>query len=81
MSQVKKTDIDSLDPYEALANAIVIMAVTDYRKALRSLRRNPGSKSAQTQANKLERFFRSEWYRHLTKVDGEMLIVKLREEH
>ena len=69
-----------LDPYQELANAIVIMAAKDYRHALRIQRRNPDSQAARIKIDEIERFFRSEWYRLLTDVDGEMLIKKLREE-
>ena len=69
-----------LDPYQELANAIVVMAAKDYRHALRIQRRNPDSQAARIKIDEIERFFRSEWYRLLTDVDGEMLIKKLREE-
>ena len=69
-----------LDPYQELANAIVIMAAKDYRHAFRIQRRNPDSQAAMIKIDEIERFFRSEWYRLLTDVDGEMLIKKLREE-
>lgn len=69
-----------MDAYEKLANAIVLSAVADYRTALKSLARNPDGKCASTDAESLERFFRSGWYSVLTGVDGEMLIRKLREE-
>ena len=61
------------DPYENLANAIVLQAVKDYRDALKRLKKKPGNQTA-------ERFFRSGWYKALTSVDGEYLIQKLREE-
>jgi hypothetical protein len=41
---------------------------------------NPRNKSAQTEKESIERFFRSQWYQALTTVDGEMLIRKLNEE-
>lgn len=69
-----------LDPYQELANAVIILAAKDYRHALRIQRRNPWSNAAQSQIDSLERFFRSDWYEVLTEVDGEMLIRKLREE-
>ena len=69
-----------LDPYQELANAIVVMAAKDYRHALRIQRRNPKSTAAQSQIDSLERFFRSDWYKVLTDVDGEMLIKRMREE-
>lgn len=69
-----------IDPYQELANAIVIMAAKDYRRALRIQRRNPDSHAAKIKIDEIERFFRSEWYQLLTSVDGEMLITRLREE-
>ena len=63
------------DPYENLANAIVLQAVKDYRDSLK-----PGNQAAMSDAMECERFFRSGWYKALTSVDGEYLIQKLREE-
>lgn len=69
-----------LDPYENLANAIVLQAVKDYRDALRRLKKKPSNKAAMSDAMECKRFFRSGWYKTLTSVDGEYLINKLREE-
>ena len=74
-----KTNIG--DPYENLANAIVLTAVEDYRKALKRYSRNLNSKSAKAEVDSLERFFRSQWYSILTFVEGEFLIRKLRAEY
>ena len=68
------------DAYENLANAIILLAVKDFRRALKLLSKNPHSRSAMAAVNEMERFFRSDWYETLTFVDGEMLIRKLREE-
>lgn len=73
-----KNQID--DPYERLANAIVLSAVADYRAALKKVKRNPKSKAAIDEALQLEKFFRSSWYQQLTLVDGEFLIRKLQDE-
>ena len=69
-----------MDPYENLANAIILQAVKDYRSALRKLKRKPGNTLARAEIDSIERFFRSAWYTALTSVDGEMLIRKLNEE-
>ena len=69
-----------MDPLQMLANAIVIQAAKDYRTALRHVRRKPDSKTARAEVSELERFFRSEWYRYLTNVNGEALMKKLKEE-
>lgn len=69
-----------MNPYEELANAIILQAVKDYRQALRLLSKNPQNRSAMVAINEMERFFRSDWYKTLTSVDGEMLIQNLRKE-
>ena len=66
--------------YENLANAIVLQAVKDYRKALRTLSRNPYNRSAQYECRSIEQFFRSGWFGVLTSIDPEMLIAKLKAE-
>lgn len=66
--------------YENLANAIVLQAVREYRVVLKSLKRNPKNTDAMSDAEAIERFFRSQWYSELTSVDGELLIRRLREE-
>ena len=68
------------NPYERLANAIIVQASKDYMTSLRKKKRNPGSASAEHNINECERFFRSGWYQALTFVNGEYLITKLRKE-
>lgn len=68
-----------MDGYENLANAIVLQAAKDYRKALRKLSRNAQSKDAKRTVSEVEKFFRSDWYKILTSVDSELFIKKLRE--
>lgn len=65
--------------YHNLANAIIVQAVTDYRKALDGISYcyRPPEKIIQ----EVEQFFRSEYYKSLTKIDGEYLISKLKKEH
>ena len=69
-----------MDPYEELANAIILQAVKDYRKALRILSRYPYNRPVQYELGSIERFFRSEWFGILTRLDPETLIRRLREE-
>ena len=66
--------------WEDLANAIILMAVKDYRDALKKLMKRPRYGPAQDLKNEVERFFRSDWYRELTSVDGNILIKKLKSE-
>jgi len=58
-----------LNPYEELANAIVLQAVKDYRLS-----------DDEQELQEIERFFRSGWFGVLSKVDPEYLITKLRKE-
>ena len=66
--------------YEAVANAIILQAVKDYRMALKSLKANARNRTAQADKAEIERFFRSQWYSTLTDVNGEMLILSLQKE-
>lgn len=68
------------DPYEQLANAIILQAVKDYRDALKKLKKRPRYEPAKYTITEVERFFHSDWYRELTSVDGNFLIKKLRTE-
>ena len=71
----------SFDPYEEIANAIVIQACNDYKKAYKqSLHKSGIVGEADEELAKLEEFFRSDWYKQLTEVDGEYLMERLRNE-
>lgn len=58
-----------MNPYENLANAIILQAVKDYRLT-----------DDEQQLQEIERFFRSGWFGVLSKVDPEFLIKELRKE-
>jgi hypothetical protein len=68
------------DCFQDLANAIILQAVHDYRKALKILKRYPRCEAALIEKKRDEEFFTSEWYSHLTKVDGRRLMKRLQEE-
>ena len=68
------------DPYERLANAIILQAVADYRVALKKIKAHPKDRKAIDEALEIERFFRSGWYSQLISVDGEYLIKRLQDE-
>ena len=55
--------------WQALANAIVLQAVIDYRMS-----------QVPEDLEALERFFRSDWFAILTRLDPEFLIAELRKE-
>jgi hypothetical protein len=69
-----------IEPYERIANAIVLYTVSNYRRALRYLKINPQSQATQIEKESLEHFFHPDWYHILTNVDSELLIKKLNEE-
>lgn len=58
-----------MDPYQELANAIILRAVEDYRLT-----------DDEQELEEIERFFRSAWFGVLTKLDPDLLISKLRKE-
>lgn len=58
-----------MNPYENLANAIVLQAVKDYRLT-----------DDEAELAEIESFFRSDWFGVLTDVDPEYLIRNLRKE-
>jgi hypothetical protein len=66
---------------EELANAIILQACKDYKSAYRRyLRRYRQPDRLDPELAELERFFRSDWYKTLTSVDGEYLMKRMREE-
>ena len=67
-----------MNPYQALANAVVEMAVKDYKQALKQHYRFPDNEDYKTEVANLERFFRSDWYVMLTALDGEYLMAGVR---
>lgn len=66
--------------YQKLANAIIVMAADDYRELCNAgkLKMKVGSKY--TSIDSIEDFFRSDYYKSLTEIDGEYLLEKLKEE-
>lgn len=58
-----------MDPYENLANAIILQAVKDYRLT-----------DNESELKEIERFFHSDWFSVLTSLDPDLLIQKLRKE-
>ena len=69
-----------MDPYQNLANAIVLQAVRDYRSALQRIRNNPQDREAKEERKSLLRFFHSRWFTCLTDVNPEYLIERLEKE-
>ena len=62
-----------LTPYDKLATAIILQACNDYLIAL--------SENDTGRMTEIERFFKSDWYYSLIRLDGEFLIRELRKEY
>ena len=71
---------EALEPEQLLANAIIEQAAEDYRTSLRGLKINPRNREKLTMKEDCERFFQSDWFEMLTKLDGAYLMRRLREE-
>lgn len=69
-----------MNPYQELANAIIVQAAKDYRSSLLALKKNPQKVDAAVCKYEVEHFFRSAWYRCLSSIEGEWIVRKLREE-
>ena len=65
--------------YDALANAIIIQAVQDYRSAQIKLRKEPDNDAAAKTLQEIEAFFQSKWFGLLSELNGEKLLQKLKE--
>lgn len=63
----------SIDPYENLANAIVLQAIADYRRLWDRDIEDRDKK-------KIIKFFRSRWFVILTNIDSDWLIERLEKE-
>lgn len=66
---------------ERLAEAIILQAVEDYRKALRRRSRTQDKMLVFGRLMECERFFRSQWFGVLTDVNGKTLMQSLKDEH
>ena len=73
-------DKNDIQHYEALANAIIVQAVLDYKAVYRLLNKNPEDRTAQAEAKRLKRFFHSRWYRMLTSLDADYLIRQIEDD-
>ncbi len=69
-----------INPYRDLADAIVIQAVKDYRKANKKLAIGRENVETQRVHDECLRFFGSRWFGLLTELDPELLIEKLDKE-
>ena len=66
--------------YEKLANAVILLAVKDFRAAYRRLMRHPDDRKAQAEIQSIERFFWSQHFNLFTALDGPALLQKIIDE-
>lgn len=78
--RLKGKGVTTKQGYENLANAIVLLAVEDYRRVLRRLSEKPNDRSALSTKQHVETFFRSAWFSTLTSLNCEVLIEQLKDE-
>ena len=69
-----------MEPYENLANAIILQAVKDYREVLARAASYSAKDCYRRSKDDLECFFRSGWFGVLTNLDPELLIGRLKQE-
>ncbi len=68
------------DVYIDLANAIILQALDDYCIAILKRRKNPRDQDAAVEIAKIRKFFASDHFRMLSRVDGPALLRKARAE-
>lgn len=68
---------NQIDPYQSLANAIVLQAIGDYRSATKELIKHPKNAAAKHTCEECLKFFRSRWFGVLTDVKPEIIIAGL----
>ena len=69
-----------MNPYENLANAVVLQAVKDYRDAAGKLSRGKKNIMAELRKTECEVFFNSQYFNVFTTLDGNALLSKLEKE-
>lgn len=70
----------NIEPCEALAKAVVLQAVKDWRDAAKRLKKGKRNIAAQAMKDECERFFQSSYFNTFTELDGNMLLSKLKKE-
>ena len=72
--------MNETESYELLANAIIVNACQDWRRAARRIIQHKGKPSDYQTVEECTRFFTGEWIKVLTNVDGNYILHKLRDE-
>ena len=69
-----------IDPYQLLANAIIVQACDDYRNAYRAESLGKEGENADNTINEVLDFFHSEWFKLFTNLNVNYLVKKLNED-
>jgi len=68
------------NPYERLASAIIVQASVDYRSSLKKSKCDPSNCDAKIQVEEVEKFFLSSWFGALTTLNGEQVMIRIKNE-
>ena len=68
---------ENLDRYENLANAIVLQAAMDYKRAILHLKWNPEDMNWKREETAVLGFFVSDWYHVLTEVEPAVILEEM----
>lgn len=68
-----------MERYHNLANGIIIQAIKDYKYALKHYKDFDEHSREYFTILECERFFRSDWFKTLSNVDGETVISRIKE--
>lgn len=63
--------------YKALADAVIMQAVKDFRTACRMKKKFPNSGKVEKDIREITAFFCSQYFESLTDLDGPMLLKKI----
>ena len=66
-----------VNPFEDLAQAIIVQAVSDYRYTTNRLQAKLENGRLQNRKKEIEEFFCSSWFQMLTDLNGERLMHQL----
>lgn len=66
--------------YRFLADAIILQAVEDYRRAVRKLRKHSNNLEALRTKRTIEDFFLSDWFNTLCDLDGRQLLFDMKQQ-
>ena len=73
-------EISEFRAYEDLINAIIERAADDWRAANKRLRKYPYDEKALIRKDECERFFKGDWIKEISDIDGNYILEQLQKE-